>query len=365
MKRLMTCVPGFLLLVWAEPQTTVNNRPALVIEGKAAKLVMDLGGGSFSDFHLADGGVNPLTWDSKTSGTAPRMMGHFLCLDRWGAPSEAELKNGMPYHGEAPNVSWRVTVPSSTKGKHVEAEVSASLPMAGLEVRRRIRLSRDAAFFTVAEAVTNRNKLGRIYNMVQHPTIAPPFLDEKTIVDANAKRGLMQDSPLPDPEKLAVEWPHASKKGQQVDLRALTNDPDPNVVSYVIDDDYGWTTASSPTSGLLIGYIWKTSEYPWFSAWRDVAKSRPSARGLEFGTTGLHQPFPILVKKGRIFDRPLYVHLDAGQTEARSYACFLMKIPKDYKGVDKIIYERGRLRVQERGGGRELSLETGELFGGQ
>src|SRR5437867_4003732 len=83
-------------------------------------------------------------------------------------------------------------------------------------------------------------------------------------------------------------------------LRRLSADPNPNVVSYAIDDEYGWVTAATPNQGILIGYIWKTSDYPWVSLWRDTQNGRPSARGLEFGTTGLHQPYPALVRKGRI-----------------------------------------------------------------
>jgi len=146
-----------------------------------------------------------------------------------------------------------------------------------------------------------------------------------------------------------------------VNLRFLTRDHNPNVVSYTLDEEYGWTTASSPAQGLLIGYLWKTSEYPWFNAWRHAENAKPAARGLEFGTTGLHQPFPILVAKGRIFGRTLYEYLDAGQTIAKRYACFLFKIPKDYKGVGRLSYAGGRLTLQEREGGpaRALSMEVG------
>ena len=268
----------------------------------------------------------------------------------------------MPFHGEAPRVGWRVVSQPSLQGdKHI-AEMSASLPLAGLDLTRRIRLSTNAAFFVITERVTNRNKLGRIYNMVQHPSIAPPFLDERTLVDANARRGFMQSSPLPNPEEPEVEWPHALNNGRPVDLRHLAGDQAPDVVSYTIDDEHGWVTASSVASGLLIGYIWKTSEYPWFNAWRDTNSGRPAARGLEFGTTGLHQPFPVLVKKGRIFDRPLYAYLDAGESEARSYACFLFRIPQDYKGVARVTYANGRLRLDEHDAGRQLTMNVGNLF---
>jgi hypothetical protein len=242
--------------------------------------------------------------------------------------------------------------------------MSADLPIAGLTIKRDIRLLSDESCFVVTEEVTNRNKLGRLFNMVQHPTIGPPFLDESTLVDVNAGRGFMQESPLPNPEKPDVRWPLALAGKRRVDMRRLTDDPHPNVASYVIDEDYGWVTAANPSKGLLLGYLWKRADYPWFNAWRHVESGKPAARGLEFGTTGLHQPFPALVKKGRIFDRPLYEHLDANQTTRKSYAGFLMMIPTDYRGVARLQYERGRVILHERENrrARVLELKVGELF---
>ena len=57
---------------------------------------------------------------------------------------------------------------------------------------------------------------------------------------------------------------------------------------------------------------------------------------MEFGTTGLHEPFPVLAKKGKIFDRNIYDFIDAGEIIVRSYTAFLARIPEDYKGVGKI-----------------------------
>jgi hypothetical protein len=291
-------------------------------------------------------------------------MGHFLCLDRWGAPSEAEANNGMPYHGEAAWVSWKVLREPQAAASGIGAEMAATLPMAGFDVTRRARLLNDVPLMAVTESVTNRNNLGRIYNMVQHPSIAPPFLDETTLVDANGRKGFMQSSPLPNPEEPPVYWPQALKDGQPVNLRRLTDDKQPDVVSFIIDERYGWTTAATPRKGLLIGYIWQSSEYPWLDIWRDVKDGKPAARGLEFGTAGLHQPQGILVAKGKIFGRPLYVHLDAGQTATRSYAVFLFKIPGDYHGVERVRYEGGRLILHERGAGpdRDLAMDVGRLF---
>src|SRR2546425_8367853 len=131
----------------------------VVLESPAAKVVIELAGGAISDFHLAGQDLNPLRWELNSDKLTPRLKGHFLCLDRWGAPSEAELQNGMPFHGEAPRMTWQSQAqPRKTTGG-MEVEMAASLPMAGLDVTRRIRLSESAAFFTVTEIVTNRNTL--------------------------------------------------------------------------------------------------------------------------------------------------------------------------------------------------------------
>jgi hypothetical protein len=338
-------------------QTMINGRPSLVLGGKAAEVVVDLGGGSIVGFQFKDQRLNPLTWTSDEPAPA-HPMGHFLCLDRWGAPSEAESRNGMPFHGEASHVTWRMAREPQRAGGAIRAEMAATLPLAGFEVNRRMELSEDAALLRVSESVTNNNKLGRVYNMVQHPSIAPPFLDETTVVDANARQGFMQSSPLPNPQEPAVWWPQALKDGQPVNLRRLVDDDDPGVVSFVIDDEYGWVTASNAARGLLIGYIWKTSGYPWLDIWRHAQDGKPAARGLEFGTTGLHQPEEILVAKGKIFGRMIYAHIDAGETVTRSYAAFLFKIPADYRGVGGITYGSGRLVLHERGSGlgRDLAI---------
>lgn len=344
----------------------VNGRPSFVFENEKAKLIVDLSGGSIGDFHFKDQSLNPLDWATPNSGDAAiRGFGHFLCLDRWGPPSEAEGANGMPYHGEASRVAWTAVKEPSRETDSIQAAMTAELPIAGLSIRRIVRFSIAETFFVVREEITNENKLGRVYNAVQHPTIGPPFLDKTTLVDSNGRRGFAQGGSLPFPEEPSSDWPQALKaNGTAVNMRHLVDDPDPNVVSYTIDDEFGWVTAATPRKGLLIGYIWRTRDYPWVSLWRNSQNGEPSARGLEFGTTGLHQPYPVLTRKGQIFGRPLFEYLDAGETATKSYACFLLKIPDDYAGVGRITVENNRLIVIERRGTRprNMHLNTSDIF---
>ena len=327
-----------------------QGRPLVKLSNAHASVTVDLLGGSIVGFELGANGVNPLVWANDAKPGEAKPMSHFLCLDRWGQPSQAELANGMPFHGEVTRVEWK---------DHGKGSMSARLPMADLRVERTMEML-DGAAFRVDETVTNENKLGRVYNMVQHPTIGPPFLDERVLVDSNARQGFMQSSPLPNPEVPQIVWPMALKDAQPVDLRRLTDDPLPNVCSFAIDEDLGWVTALSPTYRLVLGYVWRRSEYPWLNIWRHVQDGKPLARGLEFGTTGLHQPFPALVKKGSIFGRPLLDYLDAGESKTRSYVAFLAEAPEDFAGVGAVVAEP-RLSLRERGGTRtiELGVEVG------
>lgn len=169
------------------------RRPLVRLENEIATLEVDLAGGSLSSFSLKTEGVpeptNPLSWRAQmTRDGSPAPAGHFLCCDRWGGPSKAELANGMPFHGEASSQLWHLQGGSSA----LRAGMNVKLPIAGMSVERQIAVAENAAVVHVAETVTNNNLLGRMYNVVQHPSIAPPFLDEATVVDSNATRGFPQ-----------------------------------------------------------------------------------------------------------------------------------------------------------------------------
>ncbi len=349
-----------------------GSRPVLKLENELAEVVIDLGGGSIAAYRLKASGLNPLQWDSwsfspkanEAPPMLPRSMGHFLCLDRWGSASEAEKAHGMTNHGEATQVWWEALPDRRSKMGQVSVGLAAKLSMAGISVERYARLQQGSAVVLVEEIVANTNPIGRIYNIVQHPTIGPPFLDTKTIVDSNGTRGFMQERPMPEPEKPEVQWPMAQKMdGAEVNLRYLKDDPSPNVVSFIIEEEYGWITAASPESGLLLGYLWKSSDYPWLNIWRHVKDGNPFARGLEFGTSGLHRPGSDLVAKGRIFDRALYRYIDADEKQSFKYAMFLAEIPTNFDGVASLEYFDSRIQVTESGRrARKIDIEAYNLF---
>lgn len=351
----------FMLVVWMlSSPSNAEDTDRLVLRGSTAMATFTLSGGGFIEFRMNDKSLNPLNWEVSSDSrpgnpVSPRPQGHFLCLDRWGAPSKAELAKGIPFHGEAPHVRWQIKEALSNRVGQLNAAMTCALPLAGIEVERKIELEANSAVLVVSESVKNVGSLGRIYNVVQHPTIAPPFLNESTIVNSNASFGFSQDGPIPRSNQEAVQWPHMRIGDQVADLSQFRGDSQngtearSDVSSFVFADDVkiGWVTAFDRKSRLLLGYCWQTSDYPWLNIWRFRKGASVLARGLEFGTTGYHQPFPILVKQHRILDRRLYEHIDADETQSRSYIAFLANTPEDFRGVLLVSHADGAIQIQD------------------
>lgn len=122
------------------------------------------------------------------------------------------------------------------------ASLKAHLPMAGLSIQREVHLRRvtpQAAVVLVTDEVSNTKPLGRIFNMVQHPSIAAPFLGPDTVVTCNGGRGFRQgprgsrEMPWQSPGRFPVV--------DGKDLRGMTGGPD-DVFSFEVDpkEAYGW-----------------------------------------------------------------------------------------------------------------------------
>jgi hypothetical protein len=107
-------------------------------------------------------------------------------------------------------------------------------------------------------------------------------------------------------------------------------------------------TACNPGKNLMLGYVWETKDYPWINFWRSMDKGVPMAFGMEFGTTGLHEPFPVIAKKGKIFGQNIYAFIDANEVISKSFTAFLAKIPSDYKGVEKIEINNSLIVIKEK-----------------
>lgn len=319
----------------------------------ASYISIDLLGGAFIDFRLTAQADNPFSWKVSeeempaNNRNGAVFQGHFLCLGRWGAPTEGEINAGVPHNGESGNKLWEVTELSGDSVVRLHSDALLD----GIVCDREIKFDAKNAVFKVTDQVKSTISVGRLFNIVQHATLGTPFLAESTIIDSNAGAGFMQDLSYPDPHKYEYRWPNGIADTLRTSVDLTRTDIHLNYVStHLFDEPIGWITAASPHSGALIGYIWNTTDYPWVNVWNQEQNGKPWAKGLEFGTCGIGRSYQDLISiDTRFHGSNSFFFLDAGETVKRSYICFQVSIPHDYKGVGALQFEDGKITLIEKG----------------
>lgn len=336
-----------------------ENITTIEIHNNRASVTVDRSGGAIVDFHLHHLAVNPLSFQftkeqmPENNRNGATYKGHFLCLGRWGRPSNGEISAGIPDHGHFANMNWNCSF-----AEEQTIRMDAKSDLEGLAVQRILQLDNNESMILVHEKVTNINALGRLYNMVQHPTLATPFLDGSLIIDCNASKGFHYDN-YREPEKFSFNWPKAvSNVNQITDLRNCKEGMNA-VYTYIVEEnaEFGWITAYSPVFKLIFGYIWPKEDYHWINQWQDWNDGKIRYRGIEFGTTGIHRPFNEIIREGKltVFDNPTTSFLDAGESHLRRYIGFIDTVPVEFgerknstilNGAIDIINKKAKITLQ-------------------
>jgi hypothetical protein len=261
-------------------------------------------------------------------------QGHFICLGRWGSPTQGEINAGVPHNGQASNTWWDLV--NMTEHTLV---MNNKATMDGLSIRREVIMDEDSPVCYVTEKVKNYTSTARLSNIVQHVTIGTPFLDTGTVINTNATHGFNQKFAYPDPSAHEYVWPDgindASLKSP-VNLTS-TNNNENYCTTHLLPGKYGWVSALNPKQGLLLGYVWKTNDYPWLNIWQHVKDGRPIAKGLEFGTTGIGKPYQALLDTcTQFYGHNSYEFHDAGEVIEKSFLGFLLMVPSNCESVNDI-----------------------------
>src|ERR1700719_4639692 len=149
-----SCLIGLLaslattVLLFAEA-ADFDGRPAIVLRNDKVELTILIRGATLANLVLRDDAekLSPY-WNmdraQRASGSPPARpggsLGHFLCLDGFGAPSEEERSAGMPFHGEANGRQFE-TVEESARGSGVSnVKLKARLPLAQEDITRTVTL---------------------------------------------------------------------------------------------------------------------------------------------------------------------------------------------------------------------------------
>ncbi|MEX2233052.1 MAG: hypothetical protein WD824_12890 [Cyclobacteriaceae bacterium] len=335
------------------------------IHNAEASLAIDTYGGAIIDFRLRDSKINPLSFRftqdqmpvNNKSG-AP-YQGHFLCLGRWGEPSVGEKKAGIPDHGDFANRMWACTL-SDQEAMHMHSESK----LEGLKLERTIQMDKSLALYMVSETVTNINSLGRLYNMVQHPTLAAPFLNNNTKIQCNAFKGFHYKN-YHDPEKNVSDWPCGVAEDKTINDLRFCHKGVSSVFSFIVDHNsrFGWITAYSPDVKLLIGYLWPRKDYPWINLWKDWDNGIIRYCGLEFGTTGIHQPFLEILAQGKstVFNTSTFQYIDAFEGVCRRYLSFLVETQDDFGEIESVFIRDGSLCIRQNKNDLLMEVKSGMI----
>jgi hypothetical protein len=328
----------------------------MVLDGDQVRLEIQTAGSAITHFAFKKNPFNPFTWTlepkdmPKNNAKGPVFRGHFLCMGRWGAPSEAEQNMGIPHNGEVNTLNWKVTKAPVLEGNNIVAESECLEEKDQMKISRKIVLPKGGQSFLMEETAENLLSNDRMYNFVQHPTIGAPFLNPSTVIDCNASLGFDQRAEINNLEKSAFPFPNGMLVDGYADLRKV-NDDRGYVTSHIFDDStkIGWVTATNPEKKLVLGYVFLTKEYPWLNLWHWKKDMKPFAHGLEFGTTGLGRPYKLLADNCiGFFGRKSYEWLEAGGKATKKYICFIAGTPENFEGVGKIEFKKGQIILIEK-----------------
>jgi hypothetical protein len=334
-------------------RTTYRDRQAARIENERLRVTVLEEGGHIAEIADKNSGVNPLwtpAWPSiepsqydparhrEYGGGADAsllagIMGHNLCLDMFGGPSEDEAAAGLPVHGEISTARFAI----ASSGPHA-LTMNAELPQAQLAFERQLDLADRA--LRVRERVTNRSATDRAIGWTQHVTLGAPFVEPgRTMLRASARRGRVFEGTFGPADDLRAgadfDWPHAPRlDGGCADLRTYSAAAASSAYTVQQMDparDDAFVAAFSPSARLTFGCVWRRADFPWLGVWEENRarpglpwNSRTVTWGLEFGVSPFPETRRQMISRGPLFDTATVRWIPARRTVEVEYWMLLV-----------------------------------------
>lgn len=345
------------------PNTSYRNRKAVSIENAEVRVTVLVEGGHIAEILHKASGVNPLwtpPWPSIEPSTyslakhpeygadsesrlLAGIMGHNLCMDIFGAPSEEEAAAGLTVHGEGSVVPYQIEAGADT------LIARAEFPQAQLRFERRLALA--GGWVRITETVENLSACDWPVAWTQHVTLGPPFLaGGSTEFRMSATRSKVLDTDFSNGQgymKIGAEfeWPNMpGKNGGTVDMRVFTGAPvAAGFTSHLMDParEQAFFTAFSPEARVAFGYAWRRTDFPWVGIWEEkyCRQSPPwngktMTRGIELGVSPLPETRRAMIDRGRMFGVPCYRWIPARGRVTVEYGAFIgaaQRVPEELR----------------------------------
>jgi hypothetical protein len=333
--------------------STYRNRRAVQLENDTLRVTVLVGGGHIAELFHKPTGVNPLwapPWPSIEPSTydpakhpeyglnaesklLAGIMGHNLCMDIFGGPSEDEAAAGMTVHGEAPVATYDMSVTGGT------LTARATFPQAQLRFARRISFAAPTVV-QIEEEVENLTALDSPIAWTQHVTLGPPFVvPGATQFRASATNSKVIEADFTGGKgymKTAAEfhWPHVPRSaGGTTDLRTYVDlSVSGGFTTHLMDPskEEAFFLAWSPQSKVLVGYAWRREDFPWLGIWEENHcrtfppwNGQTITRGMEFGVSPMPESRRQMIERGKLFGVPGYRWIPARKTVRVKYRAFV------------------------------------------
>src|SRR5260370_23794736 len=155
-----------------------DGRPAIVLRNDKIELTILIRGAMLANLVLRDDAekLSPY-WNTdraqRAAGSPPARaagsLGHFLCLDGFGAPSEEERAAGMPFHGEASGRQFETVEESVSGASNVKLKVR--LQLAQEDITRTVSMLDGESVVYVNTEVENLLAIDHPLSWAEHATI--------------------------------------------------------------------------------------------------------------------------------------------------------------------------------------------------
>lgn len=338
-------------------QLQFHSRKAVKLENDILSAIFLIEGGHLACLQRHDTQVNPMwipPWPSlEPSSYDPHkypeygghvesrllagIMGHNICLDIFGPPSEEEAAAGLDVHGEAPVARYDAQ-PIGELGLRLETELSE----AGLKFRREVHMKPGSPVVLFKEQVTNLRATDRPVAWTQHVTLGPPFLEKgATRLEASGTRSKVYEGLFAGEHSRLMpaaefQWPQAPlRHGGFEDLSVFTSLPVSGEFTATLMNparEQAFFMAFSPRYQLVLGYVWSQKDFPWLGRWEENHSrqqapwnGRTLALGLEFGVSPFAETRRQQIERGHLFGVPVFRWIPARATVETRYCAFLIR----------------------------------------
>jgi hypothetical protein len=336
------------------PEIRYRNRRAFEISNARISVTVLYEGGHIARFVSRDCDMNPL-WTPRWPAVEPSsydpakhpeygedseskllagIMGHNLCMDIFGGPTESEAAAGLTVHGEAS------VAPYEIDGGDASLTMRARFTEARLDFARSIAL--DGGTAEISESVANLDAVDRPIAWTQHVSMGAPFIEPGvTEFRVPATRSKVIETDITGGKGFQrtgaeFDWPLCPRRDRgAIDLRRYPDEPvSAGYTAHLLDpaQDEAYFEAWHPPSELLFGYSWDRADFPWLGRWEEN-RCRTHAPwnggeivcGMEFGVSPMPESRRAMIERGRLFGAPCYRWIPARSTVTVRYRAFARK----------------------------------------